>query len=98
MLSTGLGRSQGDATLLAGETEESQPCTKHSHEVNAMTIECYYHQCPKHSNQDKSGEGPFCYEQECSASFKEIQLYEAGRKLELMGYNLEELDQDNPYN
>lgn len=58
-----------------------------------MTIECYYHQCPKHEREE-----PFCTLQDCIATPQEIKLYEAGRKLELMGYNLEELEMDNPYN
>ena len=61
-----------------------------------MTTECYYSMCPKHGTHD-GGEGPFCDEPECSASTAEIKLYAAGRRLELQGYNLEELEVDNPY-
>ena len=62
-----------------------------------MTIECYYHQCPKHSNWNEPDEGPFCYQEQCVATIPELDLYALGRSLELKGYNLEELEADNPY-
>ena len=63
-----------------------------------MTIECYYSQCPKHgANETPPDEGPFCFERECSATVEEIKFYALSRKIERMGYDLEELDKDNPY-
>ena len=61
-----------------------------------MTIECYYHTCPHHG-EHSGGEGPFCDETECQASEADLKMYAAGRRLELRGYNLEELETDNPY-
>ena len=58
-----------------------------------MTIECYYTACPYHDN-----EGPFCYEDDCLATPDEIVIYDLTRRLELRGYNLDQLDRDNPHN
>lgn len=63
-----------------------------------MTIECYYSQCPKHSTHTDPDEGPFCFESECIATEQEIKFYAVGRRLERMGYNLAELEKDNPFN
>lgn len=61
-----------------------------------MTIECYYAMCPSHGTHEGE-EGPFCFQQDCTATPAEIQMYESGRKLQKLGYDREELDQDNPY-
>ena len=63
-----------------------------------MTIECYYSACRYHGVWDVSDDGPFCHESECRATEQELKLFAAGRKLERQGYNLAELDADNPYN
>ena len=58
-----------------------------------VTIECYYDKCPHHSTHFE-GEGPFCDAPKCKATEQEL----AGYKLERQGYNLDELERDNPYN
>lgn len=58
-----------------------------------MPIKCYYNQCPRHDN-----EGPLCYEGRCRASPDDLKKYELERKLKAQGYDLDELDMDNPYN
>jgi hypothetical protein len=62
-----------------------------------VTIECYYSTCPNHGTHEGE-EDPLCFEQECTASAAEIKMYESGRKLQLRGYSLDELEVDNPYN
>lgn len=62
-----------------------------------MSIECYYTTCPKHSNHSGE-EDPVCHEVECTSTEHELELYAASRKLQLMGYDLDQLERDNPYN
>lgn len=50
-----------------------------------MTIECYLKECRFHSKDE-----PFCYEDEC-------RITDLERKLIAQGYDLDELEQDNPY-
>ena len=58
-----------------------------------MPAECYYGQCPYHDKGE-----PLCYEGRCKASPQERESYEAARRMKRMGYDLEELELDNPYN
>ena len=58
-----------------------------------MTAECHYGQRPYHDKGE-----PLCHEGRCKASTKDRELFETARRLERMGYNLEELERDNPYN
>lgn len=45
-------------------------------------IECYYSSCPKHSVHDGEGDGPFCYEPDCSAITEELDKYDKIREAE----------------
>lgn len=64
-----------------------------------MTIECYYHRCRFHGTRETPpDEGPFCHQSECKATPSELETFALGRKLELQGYNLNDLELDNPYN
>ena len=58
-----------------------------------MSTECYYSTCPNHSKTE-----PFCHEPDCVATDDELQRYCLERKLQRLGYDLEELELDNPYN
>ncbi len=58
-----------------------------------MSIECHYTQC-QHHGTNEGDEGPFCHQQECTASFKQINAW----SLQAMGYDLDELEKGNPYN
>lgn len=58
-----------------------------------MPIKCEYNQCPRHDN-----EGPLCYEGHCRASSADREQYALERKLTTQGYDLDELEMDNPYN
>jgi len=42
-----------------------------------MTIECYYGDCQYHAPDD---DGPFCYENHCKASDKELVVFERKRR------------------
>lgn len=53
-----------------------------------MTIECYYHECPCHADNNDSGEGPFCTLEDCAASDEELQLYRNHRELYLVSKGL----------
>ena len=57
-----------------------------------MSIECYYGMCPFHD-----GDEPLCYEDRCKACESELRLYAAALKLQNAGYDLDELERDNPY-
>lgn len=48
-----------------------------------MTIECYFTKCPHHSIHQWPDDGPFCYEEECLATEKEIDEYHEERRYEL---------------
>lgn len=48
-----------------------------------MTIECYYGHCDFHSSKTNPDDGPYCYEQECKATPRELKLHEYIRALEL---------------
>jgi hypothetical protein len=77
-----------------------------------MTIECYYDACPNHGC-NHGGEGPFCDMPECDATPAQLHSFEVlrrrylqaedekrkdlERRLRKMGYDLEELELDNPY-
>lgn len=37
-----------------------------------MAIECYFHKCPNHSSNYDEFDGPLCYQDECTASTKEL--------------------------
>lgn len=63
-----------------------------------MIIECYYSRCPHHDCHEEPDDGPFCRQSECRASPEDLKTYALGRKLELQGYNLNELDEENLYN
>ena len=52
-----------------------------------MTIECYYDTCIWHSTQDGE-DGPFCDEQTCLASKKELQQFEMIRQEYLRGLKI----------
>ena len=58
-----------------------------------MPTECYYGSCPFHDKGE-----PLCYEEKCRAGSQDREMYETARRLERMGYDLEELDKDNPHN
>lgn len=62
-----------------------------------MASECYFSMCPRHSCHT-TDDGPFCHEEECRADDNELRLYATARKLLKLGYDLDELDRDNPYN
>lgn len=57
-----------------------------------MTTECYFGTCPHHS-----GEGPHCDEPQCRASEEDLERYQLERRLIARGYDLDELEMDNPY-
>lgn len=48
-----------------------------------MTIECYYTHCDFHNSKTNLDDGPFCYEQECKATPRELKLHGYIRTLEL---------------
>ena len=52
-------------------------------------IECYFNQCPHHHKDE-----PFCKVDTCLVSEEQFSDW----RLERMGYDLEELEKDNPYN
>ena len=58
-----------------------------------MPAECHYGSCPYHNKGE-----PLCYEGHCQASQNDLERYALERKLELQGYDLDELEMDNPYN
>lgn len=45
-----------------------------------MTIECYYGECKHHGIHFDPEDGPFCYEDDCLASQKELQQFEVIRQ------------------
>lgn len=40
-----------------------------------MTIECYYDKCPNHAIHLDSDEGPFCYQNKCTATEEQTNEY-----------------------
>ena len=61
-----------------------------------MTIECHYSQC-RHHGTHAGEDGPFCFEQDCHMSEDARRLWDARRRVISLGYDPDELDEDNPY-
>jgi hypothetical protein len=63
-----------------------------------MAIECYYAQCAHHGTNDTPpDEGPFCHQRECLATPAQLTRWACEKRLTDRGYNLADLDRDNPY-
>lgn len=48
-----------------------------------MTIECYHKDCPNHSHQTNKDDGPFCYQDNCTATQEQIIIFDAKREKEI---------------